>query len=712
MNGLREMLGGRRRGNTAAALPRMAREVVDRRRSVQGALNEMRQPGILDPLNPDDFVRLDTEIVDQAPHDREFAVVLARLVHAAARAKGFDREIVDAALRLDGLLPSDDPSRERDKLLRDAYAIAQRSGYIEGGQRSLARLGHRALEAGETERARHLLREQLAIGDETSDGIAEIETSLVLGDLARRDGDRREAQTLYRRAGRSAQRLGHYRGIAEALIRQIDMMPDSTDVETLAALQRQASEAARRTVDLGLQSRIVLSLAETLERGGRRDEALAQVEYGLSIARQIGDLALEGRCLATLVHGERQRGELAAAVAYERTLIDLEDRLGNRIAAADWAAQLGADELTLGHLSDAIEAYDRALSLAFAVGDLKLEQRALGGLGVSYSLLDRPADALDHLMRALDLARRTADATHEAQWLGSIGQVLWRFDQPDDALHALNEAVAIARRLDDAELQASILTLLGQIHASRGHVSRARESYARALELNRRLGLPVEQVHLLTAMAGLATDSGHIGSAVTLCEQAIRLATTIDDRPAVARLHLRLGRLAQRRHDPTASLEHLRRAVELADQIDHPVLLSQSLQFLATAQHAAGDPGAGRSYRRALALTQEQSDLLGEAMVRMNFGSLLASDGRPDEGLVLLNEARQIAAELGPPAAKLMQRVTALLATLSPAGPAAHGRVVPQPSPAENVVVGNSMSVSHGRDLLPGPPVPGPPASG
>ena len=90
-------------------------------------------------------------------------------------------------------------------------------------------------------------------------------------------------------------------------MRQIEMLPRNTDLETMAALQRQASEAARRTADLGLQSRIVISLAETLRRNGKIPEAVTQLEEGLTVSRQIGDLAMEGRCLTTLVEIELPR---------------------------------------------------------------------------------------------------------------------------------------------------------------------------------------------------------------------------------------------------------------------------------------------------------------------------------------------------------------------------------------------------------------------
>jgi hypothetical protein len=147
----------------------VAREVTDRVRSVQGGLAEIRQPATLDALSAADFAGLDQVVREQAREDHEYAIVLGRLVYAAARAKGYDRQIVDAALRLDTLLPGDDPGREREKLLRDAYVVAERTGYVEGGRIALNRLGLRALDAGDTERARQTLGLQLALGDEQSD---------------------------------------------------------------------------------------------------------------------------------------------------------------------------------------------------------------------------------------------------------------------------------------------------------------------------------------------------------------------------------------------------------------------------------------------------------------------------------------------------------------------------------------------------------------
>ena len=52
-----------------------------------------RLKAVLDALADEDFRVLDDAIAESAGSYREYAIVLARLTHAAARAKGFDRQI-------------------------------------------------------------------------------------------------------------------------------------------------------------------------------------------------------------------------------------------------------------------------------------------------------------------------------------------------------------------------------------------------------------------------------------------------------------------------------------------------------------------------------------------------------------------------------------------------------------------------------------------
>lgn len=658
-----DWLGGRGRhdGNSGVII-QISREVVERRRSVQGALNEVRHPAVLDALADEDFRVLDDAIEESAASYREYAIVLARLTHAAARAKGFDRQIVDAAIRLDSLLPKDDPSRERDQLLRDAYTIAQRAGYVRGGRATLARLGQRALEADDLDRARTLFQQQLDIADESTDGAPDVDSAIALGDILRRDGDLMSAQACYRRASRSGGRIDYARGISESLVRQIELMDQGTSLETLAALQRQAFDAAQRTSDLSLQSRIIIQLSETLARMGRIEDVVPLLEEGVEIARQIGDLSVESRCLNALIEAEKHLQNPGEVAIYQEELQVLEERLGNRPAAATLAIKLGVTNLDLGKFDLAIDSFERARALAAAVHDTKLEQRALGAMGICYAELDQPAEALENLMEALKLARRTGDLPSEARWLASIGQALWGFGQADDAMRAVTEGLAVARRIDDVNLQAEFLAMLGRIYASDNQVPRARESFQRALEYQRRLNNVPEQMAILTALGNLAASARQHVQAQQFYDQALKLSSELSDRSASARLHGRMGRIAQQQRDPAGALEHFKRAVHFAETVDDPALVCQALLHLATAQHGNDDSSALPTYRRALATAQQIGDKYREALVRLNVGLLLGNAGQEDEALGHLYRAADLVSELGPEHATLADEIEDMIA--------------------------------------------------
>ena len=658
MTKFRDWIGGRNRPDgSSGVIVQIAREVVERRRSIQGALNEVRHPAVLDALADDDFRSLDAAVADSAAEYREYAIVLARLTHAAARAKGFDRQIVDAAIRLDSLLPKDDPSRERDQLLRDGYVIAQRAGYVRGGRITLARLGQRAVEADEIEKARGLFQQQLDIGEEATDGPSEIDSAISLGDILRRNGDILGAQALYRRASRSGARIDHYRGVAEALTRQIELMDSGASLETLAALQQQALVAAQRTPDLSLQSRIIIQLAETWARMGRLQDVAPLLEEGVEIARQIGDLAVESRCLNALVETQRLLGHGGEAAVYQEELQNLEERLGNRPAAGAMAIKLGTSQLELGKIDNALDAFEKARALAVSVHDSELEQRALGAIGVAHMRLGEPSEALSHLMQALEIARQTRDYAHEAQWLASIGQALWSFDQPEDAQRVLTEGLAIARRIDDVDLQASMLTMLGKIYAADGQAPRARESYQRALELNKRLGNVREQMALMTSLGNLAASVKQFQQANSMFEGALRIASERNDAAGAARLHGRLGRVAQSQRDQGAALNHYKRSLHFAESTNQDRLILQSLLHLATAQHAIADSSAAATYRRAITVAQQIGDGQREALVRLNLGILLDDSGQREEALSHLYRASDLAVDLGPAGAELSERI-------------------------------------------------------
>ena len=643
-------LGGRGRHNGANAIVHLAREVVGRRRTIQNATQEVRNAVILDSLADEDFRALDTTIAERTTSDREFAQTLARLTYAAARAKGFDRCVVDAALRLDSLVPVDDPAHERDRLLRDAYHSAQKASYIRGGRLALGRLGRRAVEAGDLERARVLLHQQLDLGPEKDDTAAEVDSALVLGDILRREGDDDQAQTWYRRAAAGADRLEYRQGVAEALVRQIDTTP-SANLETVAALQHQALDAAQRTGDRALEARIHVGLADTLVESERLEDATPYYQNALEIAQETSDLALEARCVTALAHAHRQLGHTLDALEAERSALGIEERLGNRHAAANWALNLGMSELRLRNAEAAVDAFDRARLLGGQIGDASIQQRAEGSLGIAHTLLGHGPETIDHLSRAIELARQARDQSQEARWVSSLGQAYGMFGQTDDAIRVINDAISLAEATNNVSMQAESFTLLGQIYAAQRETIRARDCFTRALQLNRDLGQTADQVTTLTALGTLAADTGQFTQASQLFDQALGLALSTDDRGTATVLYGRMGSLAQKRGDLRSALASFQRSVELAQTLGDARQLSRSLQYLATAQDVMGDPGAVTSYERAITAADDSGDIRGGITMRLNMGMLISrlpEPGAAEDAIGWLSDAANYALEAGP----------------------------------------------------------------
>lgn len=695
MSGWIERLAGKGKRGGSGVLVQIAREVVGRRRSLQGAISEVRHPAVLDALSDDDFRELDELIVERVDSDREFAQVLARLTHAAAHAKGFDRQTVDAALRLDTMLPADDPAREREKLLGDAYRAAQRAGYVQGGRRALARLGQRAASSGDAERARVLLQQQIDLGPESDDGEDEVNSSLLLGDLLRRDGDAARSVELFDRAGTSAARIGYVSGLAPALLRQIDMKRAILPPQDLILLQQDALDAVAVTGDDAVQAALIIDVAQGFVAMGRNEEALSHLEDGLAFARDIGDLTLENRCLEMLSVVESDLGRHNTAIERDHDRIEVEQRLGDHPRAAADSLAHAKTLLSMGRVEQARDAFQQAIDLATKIGDPALEQRAAGGLGVTYSQMNRPVEALNQLMHALEIARAEGDDLHEAQWLGSIGEALWKFDQPEDAVQAIHQALTAAHRIGDRDLEAGMVSLLGKIHVSQRQFGKARECYAHALTLYQGLGDTQEEISMLSALGAIAMDANQPQQAMTLYGDALELAAQAGERASAVRLYGRLARLAQRQGDQDAALEALTQAVELAETVDQPALLNQALQHLAVAQDEMGMDSSLDTYERALGLSRELGDDFAEAMLLVNVGARLLGNGATRDANQILQHALTIIPTLGVAGERLQDRAERLLTLAVPApAPSSRG------TQARRSTVASDRAPIDQRDLV------------
>ncbi len=162
---------------------------------------------------------------------------------------------------------------------------------------------------------------------------------------------------------------------------------------------------------------------------------------------------------------------------------------------------------------------------------------------------------------------------------------------------------------------------------------------------------------LMTSLGNLAASVKQFQQANAMFEGALKIASERNDPVGAARLHGRLGRVAQSQRDQGAALNHYKRSLHFAESTNQDRLILQSLLHLATAQHAVADNSAAATYRRAITVAQQIGDGQREALVRLNLGILLDDTGQREEGLSHLYRASDLAADLGPAGVDLADRI-------------------------------------------------------
>lgn len=627
---------------------RLASDVSSGRITPQRAYEEIERHSLLNRLADGDLWALDREAARAAVDDPQRALILSRLTILAARYKGFDRVLVECNLRSAEMLNELGETRDQELHLREALHAAERIANVPGERRALSRLARIAYENDDTDRARELLSRQLDAGREDADTLEDVETALLLGDLARSAGNATQAREYYHRAGRSAKRVGHFAGVVDALLRQVVVLREIHDIDAAMLLLQQAQEAAERTIDTRLQIEIAIQSAALMAEKGQLNQARNQLVTAVERARSMADVAMESRGLTGLAQVDLQAGKMREAAAHYRELADLEQQLGNRTPAVQALVEAAEALMSLRDSEGAIRLLQTALEITEGLNDSKLRQRVLGLRGLALGALNQRSEALESLSRALSESRQSEDKAGEGRWLVALGELLLQFGEVSDAQIAARRALELSAELKDRQLEAQGDALAGAIFMSRGQHREAEEALQRALQLARERDNADDQLYYLQILAQLGNASGEASVATKYLRQALDVATLYGRNETRARLHGRLARIYQATNHLPSSEEHFRAAASAAEEAGSELLLARSLRGLANVQDMAGNVGGAiDSYERAIEVTENLRDLKSAAALHCNLGYLLSDRDIPSEARRHLNLAVEYAMAAG-----------------------------------------------------------------
>ena len=282
-----------------------------------------------------------------------------------------------------------------------------------------------------------------------------------------------------------------------------------------------------------------------------------------------------------------------------------------------------------------------------------------GQIANHFRLAGQDAEAVDYFERAADHARslyanaealahyRSALALgspHPAPLHTAIGDLLTLQGDYQEALTSYETAAALA----DPTLLSAIERKLGGVYQRRGEWDLAESHFQAAISTADEAGTAGERARLYADWSLTVHNQGRTAQALDLARQALDLAESESDDPAVAQAHNILGVLIKSQGDMATARNHLERSLAVAETLNDPTARVAALNNLSLVYSAVGDiESAIDMAQTALDLSASQGDRHREAAIHNNLADLLHALGRSDDALEHVKQAVTTFAEIG-----------------------------------------------------------------
>jgi tetratricopeptide (TPR) repeat protein len=298
-----------------------------------------------------------------------------------------------------------------------------------------------------------------------------------------------------------------------------------------------------------------------------------------------------------------------------------------------------------------LETYEQALNL---IGD----RPASFSLGRIYAnmagvcwFLKHPQEGIRHLERAIGYYERTDHKSSAADGYNNLGINLILIGQWERAHEALEQALTLASEVDERGAKVSmILDSLGELHMLRGNLEEAKGYLERSVSLAQENGnkwYACQAVRTLArCLLALRDETGALANGA----EALLIAETIGDRPAICESHLILAEAHLSSGDLDNCAAELQKVTEQAS--DSPA----DLNFTGEAQRLYGrlamaqaDPGAAaQHFGRSVSIFDMLGDRYRAARAHYELGRAYAVV-QPSRAIEHLTRAANTFRELGAP---------------------------------------------------------------
>lgn len=417
------------------------------------------------------------------------------------------------------------------------------------------------------------------------------------------------------------------------------------DAEALAYLQR-----ALELADAPSWRMQLLGLRETIfARRGERESQYNDLVQLRELAQSIGDKDWICDALRREIHYQRALGDRQAEAALIETLQTHVAGSENVRWQADVLREQATYLISLSQYDTARPLVERALELYQALDDTAGQVQSLclrAEIGIWQGCFDVVQASLD---RARALSQAHTNQSLLVQTLRAASAAAFTKQDFNLANDLGKQMLELSQRIGDLEGEADALARLGSIAARWFQIRWAREQYQRAAELYGRLGKKQGQAAVLLNAGLLAANRlGRYAEGLEQFRHAEKIFVEMNDVRGLLVCALNIGMTAFFLGDFGKAKAAAQRGLELARQINSPVMQANALANLGAAERELGELAqaiehmqAGLAIRRSLGQPSDLgTDLCDLALAYLRAGQLEAAHELADELLALYASAR------------------------------------------------------------------------
>lgn len=307
----------------------------------------------------------------------------------------------------------------------------------------------------------------------------------------------------------------------------------------------------------------------------------------------------------------------------------------------------GALLASLDDIDSALADYEQVPRLAQMIGDRKAKLRTLNQIGALQSGLGHVVQAGEYFKQALILAEESGDPAGVADSLNRLGEYYRNSADYQEAAAHHQQALEIARSTGDNWLLAASMEGLGEVDLARDDLNASLDKWSQVVALRRRLADPLGLMKALNALAMLYTWRGEYERVADVGLEAFEFISRVGDLPVVSSLHTYFAISHLIRGHLATVAEHLLAALEVARRLDHRVMKTHSLVWLAYYYAAIGQIDVAlQSSEESVSLASRSTSPRCQVRAAACLGAVHLEKGSIDHAFHILTDVYDHACQL------------------------------------------------------------------